>query len=1243
MKRKLLFAALCVVGALGTLRAQMTDVTSTYITNAGFETDDAASDLTGGSTQNTPTGWTITPSSLGNTQWGTANASTKIQGLAAKEDPTAGDKYFYFRDNWQNGTNISVSQASIAEVPAGNYIVYVDVFTYSSNGTQPVYSFTVKDGETTYVNGSITANKQAWATYYYHFKLESAATLTFSANMTPKAAASGKHDWMLLDNIRLLKADNTPAEPVANNTTDLYLYNEATGLYLSAGRSWGTHATVDGTGHPITATLSNGVYKLKTQEFNKYLGGLYMDASEVDWLFFETSIGSGKYYMTQDGYNYMTSNGAGAEVVNVTSPTEASVWTFVSKADRKAALSSATIDVPGNATFMLPDPNFGRNNAAYSNWTWTFPNGENKNNSGNNENFVVECYHKQFTFKHTLAAGTLPAGVYGVTAQGFYRQDGSDNENLPVFYVNSEKQTFPPRTGSEDSMNKASTSFSAGSYTIEPIYIRIEDVDAFEVGATLATNESLWCIWDNFQIQYYGDVTVAAVKMKASVDAYNAAMGEAQAFTEGSMFASDWTALQTAISSNTLDLNDPALTEEALTTATANLVAANTAATAAVAGKTTYSTAVSTIDGGTDVDLTSLITNPGFETGTTTGWTNAGVVNIQAQNNNSFDNKQGTWYAERWHVSGAIDFNQTVKYLPAGIYKIEAYMFSDTGDAKLYANSEEVAVSTSQKYFAVVEIADKSSIKIGASCTLTGSTWICLDDFKMTYLASSYAEMPYTLATGKMGTDKSAAQASAKATFLADPNKTTYEALLTAIAAAEASKANYDKLKTAIDKAEGVRDANNFVTAAATTALENEISTATTAWTDVTYTDAQCTSEIATLGSTVSGWHAIADEGVSGAYIASTWSKTHENWFDAPYINTWSTEGDNDGSDFSVPFFEYYTDNNQNLAANTFTAILSGLDNGAYEVELWARVQRRSDADFNSNNSMITMSVNDGEAVSIMSGQTTVGSGTSVMRLGRYKAYGQVTDGTLTLSINVKLGANVHWLCWRDVKYTKLSDVTIDEASTTAPEAVAFANVTLTRTLSTEYWNTFCSPVDITADEINTLFGANSKVREMDTEATVADNTIPFKDATSIVAGVPYLVKPETEVKNPSFTGKTIVAEGQTVRNGEYKYIGILAKTTLAAPTNEATALDLYLSTTGTMKKPGTNGANLKGMRAYFNVPAAAANSGVKLFIDGETDAIDMIDGEPVAGAAIYNIAGQRVNKAQRGIYIINGKKVLVK
>ena len=61
---------------------------------------------------------------------------------------------------------------------------------------------------------------------------------------------------------------------------------------------------------------------------------------------------------------------------------------------------------------------------------------------------------------------------------------------------------------------------------------------------------------------------------------------------------------------------------------------------------------------------------------------------------------------------------------------------------------------------------------------------------------------------------------------------------------------------------------------------------------------------------------------------------------------------------------------------------------------------------------------------------------------------------------------------------------------------------------------------------------------------------------------------------------------------------------------------------------------------------------GGRIFIDdeeGNATAIYGIDAEPAEIAAsknaegIYNLAGQRVSKAQKGIFIKNGKKVLVK
>lgn len=66
-----------------------------------------------------------------------------------------------------------------------------------------------------------------------------------------------------------------------------------------------------------------------------------------------------------------------------------------------------------------------------------------------------------------------------------------------------------------------------------------------------------------------------------------------------------------------------------------------------------------------------------------------------------------------------------------------------------------------------------------------------------------------------------------------------------------------------------------------------------------------------------------------------------------------------------------------------------------------------------------------------------------------------------------------------------------------------------------------------------------------------------------------------------------------------------------------------------------TVGAN----RCYLTVPAA----GVKAFFlnGGDATGISGVDANVDANEAIYNLAGQRINKFQKGINIINGKKIL--
>ena len=69
----------------------------------------------------------------------------------------------------------------------------------------------------------------------------------------------------------------------------------------------------------------------------------------------------------------------------------------------------------------------------------------------------------------------------------------------------------------------------------------------------------------------------------------------------------------------------------------------------------------------------------------------------------------------------------------------------------------------------------------------------------------------------------------------------------------------------------------------------------------------------------------------------------------------------------------------------------------------------------------------------------------------------------------------------------------------------------------------------------------------------------------------------------------------------------------------------------------------VKAGTAYLAVPAVPNTASVKGFLlDGTPTAIEGVEAENNTDV-IYNLSGQRVQKAQRGLYIVNGKKLMVK
>ena len=210
------------------------------------------------------------------------------------------------------------------------------------------------------------------------------------------------------------------------------------------------------------------------------------------------------------------------------------------------------------------------------------------------------------------------------------------------------------------------------------------------------------------------------------------------------------------------------------------------------------------------------------------------------------------------------------------------------------------------------------------------------------------------------------------------------------------------------------------------------------------------------------------------------------------------------------------------------------------------------------------------------------------------------------------------------------------------------ANVTLTRTLNPDGWNTFCAPFDISALQITSVFGTGTKVRALgssDYDSTTKSLTLNFTNAESIDAGKPYLVwiGSSSAVTNPTFTN-VIVSNTTTTKQTNYvDFVPVMNPTSLTGGDIDV----LFVVGGNTLTFPTTTG-DINGFRAYFKLKGSAA-SGARTFtmnFDDETTAISMTlteNGQTPNGQATYNLHGQRVALPQSGLYIVNGKKIVVK
>ena len=213
---------------------------------------------------------------------------------------------------------------------------------------------------------------------------------------------------------------------------------------------------------------------------------------------------------------------------------------------------------------------------------------------------------------------------------------------------------------------------------------------------------------------------------------------------------------------------------------------------------------------------------------------------------------------------------------------------------------------------------------------------------------------------------------------------------------------------------------------------------------------------------------------------------------------------------------------------------------------------------------------------------------------------------------------------------------------------INYANVTLQRTLSNSFWNSFCVPFNISQEQINEVFGGG-EVLEF---SNATRSSVTFKTVTTgIRAGVPCLFKPINSVTNPDFSQVNITAsEEEIVEENGFRFEGHFARYDMATDQSE-----YFLSTDGKLYYPNPNQNHLLGMRATFTIPPTIARQGIiRMIIDEDmvsegldvVDGLQSVDGGFMLSQPVYNLNGQKVgmtnSKLDKGVYIVNGKKVII-
>ena len=243
--------------------------------------------------------------------------------------------------------------------------------------------------------------------------------------------------------------------------------------------------------------------------------------------------------------------------------------------------------------------------------------------------------------------------------------------------------------------------------------------------------------------------------------------------------------------------------------------------------------------------------------------------------------------------------------------------------------------------------------------------------------------------------------------------------------------------------------------------------------------------------------------------------------------------------------------------------------------------------------------------------------------------------------------------------------VVLDELSTTAPEDATGVNVTVKRTINANEWSTICLPFAMSESQVKAAFGDDVQLKDFDgIESTYdgGDNVtainVKFNEVTAIEANHPYIIKVSTamtsfttenvniEVEDELSVDKDEYRTGQGTKKDPYVYHYNSFVGSYVAETDVPDEC-LFLSENKFWYSTGLT--KMKAFRGYFDfydVLSEIENASSRVVMkwnDEQPTGISEIKHETQKNSQYYDLSGRRVVRPNKGVYIVDGKKTVIK